>query len=81
MCPRSWRSVDHVIPQVGQGFGLVATELLATGNPAHEVAHYLGHASPSVTLAVYSHVTVRGRDRAAGVFDLALGSGHLEVRV
>ena len=58
----------------------VATELLAEGNPAHEVAHYLGHAGPTVTLAIYGHITVRGAERASDVFDRALGSGHLEVR-
>jgi len=58
----------------------VATELLAEGNAPHEVARYLGHASPSVTMTVYGHVTVRGADRASDVFDRALGSGAIEVR-
>jgi len=58
----------------------VATETLASGVPVHEVARLLGHSSPAVTLAIYAHVTERGADRTAGVLDLALGSGLLDVR-
>ena len=57
-----------------------ATEALAAGLPAHEVARYLGHASPGGTLAVYGHITPRGAGRAAAVVDRALGSGPVEIR-
>ena len=57
-----------------------ATEALASGIPAHEVARLLGHSSPAVTLQIYAHVTPRGADRTADVFDRALGSGLLDVR-
>lgn len=58
----------------------VATESLAAGIAAHEVARFLGHASPTVTLSIYGHVTPRGADRLADALDVALGSGPLQVR-
>lgn len=42
----------------------VATHLLAAGVDPVTVAHRLGHSSPNVTLAVYSHL-VPARDQAA----------------
>lgn len=54
----------------------VATQLLAAGVDAVTVAGRLGHASPSVTLAVYAHALPE-RDRAAAVLldDLLDGTG------
>jgi len=46
---------------------LHATTLLLAGVPVHVVAARLGHADPSVTLHVYSHVL---REHAAGVGDI-----------
>ena len=46
---------------------LHATTLLLAGVPVHVVAARLGHADPSVTLRVYSHVL---REHAAGVGDI-----------
>ena len=46
---------------------LHATTLLLAGVPVHVVAARLGHANPSVTLRVYSHVL---REHAAGVGDI-----------
>jgi integrase len=57
-----------------------ATEALSAGLPPHEVARYLGHASPAVTLTIYGHITPRGADLTADVFDRALGSGPVEIR-
>jgi integrase len=34
-----------------------ATLMLENGIPVHKVAQVLGHSSPNVTSAVYSHVT------------------------
>src|SRR6516164_3822116 len=46
---------------------LHATTLLLAGVPVHVVAARLGHANPSVTLRVYSHVL---REHTAGVGDI-----------
>ena len=54
-----------------------ATEALANGIPPHEVAAYLGHATPAVTLTIYAHVSPRGANRTAEVFDWALGAGRI----
>ena len=54
-----------------------ATEALACGIPAHEVARYLGHASPSTTLQLNAHVTPVGASRTAEAFDRASGSGRV----
>ncbi len=46
---------------------LHATTLLFAGVPVHVVAARLGHADPSVTLRVYSHVL---REHTASVGDI-----------
>lgn len=42
-----------------------ATLLLAAGEPVHVVSERLGHASPTMTLTVYSHVVGNMQQRAA----------------
>ena len=42
-----------------------ASALLASGVPITRVSALLGHASPAITLAVYSHVMPKHRDDAA----------------
>jgi integrase len=50
-----------------------ATTLLLAGVPVHVVAARLGHADPSVTLRVYSHVIRAAEASAADVFAEAVG--------
>lgn len=47
----------------------VATTLLANGVPVRDVADRLGHASPRMTLDVYSHATQGADRRAAEITD------------
>ncbi len=54
-----------------------ATGALANGIPSHEVAAYLGHATPAVTLTIYAHVSPRGANRTSEVFDRALGPDRI----
>jgi len=52
---------------------LHASLLLAEGVPVPEVARRLGHASPSITMAVYAHVTRRDDSAATEAIARALG--------
>jgi integrase len=45
-----------------------ATLLLKAGVPVHVVAQRLGHASPALTLSIYSHVLPRQQSEAAAAF-------------
>lgn len=54
-----------------------ATMLLRAGRNVKEVADRLGHADPSVTLRVYSHVLPDQRVEAAGVIGRVLGGASL----
>src|SRR4029453_15470238 len=45
-----------------------ATLLLKAGVPVHVVAQRLGHASPALTLSIYSHVLPRQQSEAAAEF-------------
>jgi Phage integrase family len=45
-----------------------ATLLLKAGVPVHVVAQRLGHASPALTLSIYSHVLPRQQAAAAAAF-------------
>lgn len=45
-----------------------ATLLLKAGVPPHVVAQRLGHASPALTLSIYSHVLPRQQSEAAAAF-------------
>jgi len=47
-----------------------ASAMIAAGAPVTEVQHHLGHANPSITLAVYSH-WFRNVDRGGAVDRLA----------
>jgi integrase len=51
---------------------LHATTLLLAGVPVHVVAARLGHADPSVTLRVYTHVIRSAEAAAADVFAAAV---------
>lgn len=53
-----------------------ATLLLKAGVPAHVVAQRLGHASPALTLSVYSHVLPRQQSAAAAAFARLVDSGR-----
>ncbi len=46
-----------------------ATDLLARGVPAPEVAARLGHSNPAVTMRVYAHATAETRDAAVRALD------------
>jgi integrase len=52
-----------------------ASTLLAEGESIAAVAEWLGHASPTTTLRIYSHVMPRAEDRARKVIDGAFGPG------
>jgi integrase len=45
-----------------------ATLLLKAGVPVHVVAQRLGHATPAITLSIYSHVLPRQQSEAAAAF-------------
>jgi integrase len=45
-----------------------ATLLLKAGVPIHVVAQRLGHATPAITLSIYSHVLPRQQSEAAAAF-------------
>jgi integrase len=49
-----------------------ATTLLEQNVPIKAVAERLGHASATVTLNVYAHVTQRSRDEALAALDVRL---------
>lgn len=51
---------------------LHATTLLLAGVPVHVVAARLGHADPSVTLRVYSHVLLEHAQGVGDVFAQAI---------
>jgi len=52
-----------------------ATLLLKAGVPPHVVAQRLGHASPALTLSIYSHVLPRQRAAAAAAFAKLVDEG------
>lgn len=52
-----------------------ATLLLKAGVPPHVVAQRLGHASPALTLSVYSHVLPRQQAAAAAAFAKLVDEG------
>jgi integrase len=52
-----------------------ASALIASGLDIVTVSKRLGHASPAVTLAVYSHLFHDTDDRAAAAIDEVLGAG------
>jgi integrase len=54
---------------------LHASILLTAGVPIHVVAARLGHADPSVTLAVYAHVLPDQAANAADQFAAAIETG------
>ena len=58
-----WRALDLDAAEVTLG----GSTLLLAGVPVHVVAARLGHADPSVTLRVYSHVL---REHAQGIGDI-----------
>ncbi len=58
---------------------LAASVLLAEGLPLPAVAQQLGHASPAVTAAVYSHQLRQSDPRAAQALERALGQEHQDL--
>jgi integrase len=52
-----------------------ATLLLKAGVPVHVVAQRLGHASPALTLSIYSHVLPRQQAAAAAAFAKLVAEG------
>jgi integrase len=48
------------------------THLLLDGVPVHVVSARAGHANPTVTLNVYSHMLPGAQDEAAAITDAAL---------
>lgn len=53
-----------------------ATLLLKAGIPPHVVAQRLGHASPALTLSIYSHVLPRQQAAAAAAFAELVANGR-----
>jgi integrase len=51
-----------------------ASQLIAAGVPITEIAHRLGHASPTTTLSVYAHLFERDDSKAAAAIDAAFAS-------
>jgi hypothetical protein len=52
-----------------------ATLLLKAGVPPHVVSQRLGHASPALTLSIYSHVLPRQQAAAAAAFAKLVDDG------
>jgi integrase len=50
-----------------------ASQLIHAGVPITEIAHRLGHASPSTTLSIYAHLFERDNSKAAAAINAALG--------
>jgi integrase len=50
-----------------------ASQLIAAGVPITEIAHRLGHASPTTTLSIYAHLFRKDDSRAAAAINAALG--------
>ena len=53
-----------------------ATILLLAGVPVHVVSQRLGHASPTITLAVYAHVMPGNQRDAADLFARLIGEAR-----
>lgn len=51
-----------------------ATISIANGAPIADVSSILGHASPEITLRIYTHEDKRNRLKVTGIFDNALSS-------
>lgn len=49
-----------------------ASQLIAAGVPITEIAHRLGHASPTTTLSVYAHLFRKDDSRATAAINAAL---------
>jgi integrase len=54
--------------------------LLSAGEPVKTVSERLGHASVTVTLAVYGHVMPGDQKRAASRFAALIGEGTTSVK-
>jgi len=57
-----------------------ASELLSQGAPVTAVAERLGHASPNITLGIYSHALPADNKAAAKLWNNALGEVVRETR-
>jgi integrase len=57
-----------------------ASLLLSAGEPVKTVSERLGHASVTVTLAVYGHVMPGDQKRAASRFAALIGEGTTSVK-
>jgi integrase len=53
-----------------------ASLLMAEGIPLPAVALRLGHSSPAITAAIYSHALKGSDSQVAQALDTALGLGH-----
>ena len=49
-----------------------ATISIENGAPIADVSSILGHASPEITLRIYTHEDKRNRLKVTGIFDKAL---------
>ncbi len=58
-----------------------ASALIAAGLDVVAVSRRLGHASPALTLNIYSHLFENKDDQAAAAIDAALGSGANRVPI
>jgi integrase len=50
-----------------------ASQLIAAGVPITEIAHRLGHQSPTTTLSVYAHLFRKDDGKAAAAINAAMG--------
>jgi integrase len=50
-----------------------ASQLIAAGVPITEIAHRLGHQSPTTTLSIYAHLFEKDNSKAAAAINAALG--------
>jgi integrase len=72
----AWRNVASEL-DLGVSFHALrhthASQLIAAGVPITEIAHRLGHASPSTTLQTYAHLFEKDNSKAAAAINAALG--------
>jgi integrase len=70
-----WKDVETEL-RLGVSFHALrhthASQLIAAGVPITEIAHRLGHASPTTTLSIYAHLFRKDDSKAAAAINAAL---------
>jgi integrase len=71
-----WKDVETEL-ELGISFHSLrhthASQLIAGGVPITEIAHRLGHQSPTTTLSIYAHLFRKDDSKAAAVINAAMG--------